>query len=358
MRRALSIILLLLLPLVLLSGCTLFPSKAQGVERLLVVQAMGVDGADGAFTLSLLSSADSARGEGPVRLRGQGATLSAAAQDVLLRANEEELFFAHTGFVLVGEESAQSLEAVLRHVCRSREIRMDVPVYLIRGERAETALLRTGEERVGAVELLRALDAAAPRLSGEKPPSAADISAALAENGCALVAALACEPSSEESTEGSTLTLSPAGYGVVAGDGLLGFLEQEDTAALDLLRGCRGVHDFTVTDAAGRRVTLHTAPGRTDLTPRRGEDGLTRSLELAVTLSASVAELRGTAPSDDAAYADELSALLERELLRRTGRVVQLRKTLGADFLGFAELPVALSVSVRISHSNDMREGT
>lgn len=357
MRRALSIIIVLLL-LVPLAGCTLFPSKAQGVERMLVVQAMGVDASDGTFSLSLLSSADSTRGEGPARLRGQGATLSSAARDVLLRANEEELFFAHTGYVLVGEDSAQTLAAVLGYVCRSREIRMDVPVYLVRGDRAETALLRTGEERVGAVELLRALDAAAPRLNGEKPPSAADISAALAEDGCALVAALTCETSSEEGSEGPTLTLSPAGCGVVSADGLLGFLEQEDAAALDLLRGCRGVHDFTLTDAAGRRVTLQTAPGRTVLTPRRGEDGRVRSLAAAVTLSASVAERDGDAAADDAAYADELAALLERELLRRLGRVVQLRKTLGADFLGFDDLPVALSVSVRISHSNDMREGT
>ena len=58
------------------------------------------------------------------------------------------------------------------------------------------------------------------------------------------------------------------------------------------------------------------------------------------------------------AYADELGALLEREILLRAGRLVQLQKRFGADFLGCGELPLRLAVSVRISHSNDLREGT
>lgn len=357
MKRALLIIILLFL-LVPLCGCTLFPSKARGVERLLVVQAMGVDTVGDRVELSLLSSADSARGEGPVRLHGSGVTISDAAEDILSRANEEELFCAHTGYVLVGEESAQALGAVLRYVCRSREIRMDVPLYLVRGESAETALLRTGEERVGAVELLDALSAAAPQRSGETPPSVSRIAAELNERGCALLAALACEPSSEGSEGETPLTLAPAGYAVISDGGLLGFLEQEDVAALDLLRESRGVHAFTVTDREGRRVTLQTAPGQSRKSLLRGEDGAPRSLELAISLSASIAELDGMQVADDAAYADELGALLEREILLRAGRLVQLQKRFGADFLGCGELPLRLAVSVRISHSNDLREGT
>lgn len=161
---------------------------------------------------------------------------------------------------------------------------------------------------------------------------------------------------------------------------LAGFIEQEDVAALDLLGGARGVHDFVVTDAEGQRVTLQTAPGRADVVPLRGETGELRGAEIAVALSASVAEIDGRGALSSGEYADALSALLEREILRRAGNLVQLEKTLGADFLGlgerialrssarertldeesgvnFASLPLRLSVSVSISHSNDVRDG-
>lgn len=357
MKRALSLLFILFYSLCL-SGCTLFPSKLQGVERLLVVQAMGVDTERGAVTLSMVSAADSARGEGPVRLSGRGATILDAADDIVARANEEELFYAHTGYLLLGEQSAQELENLLRYVCRSREIRMDVPLFLVRGELAQTALLSSGEERVGAVELLDALSAAANARNGEAPPSAAHIAAALKEDGCALVAALSCERSSEEQGGEAALTLVPAGYGVVSGGKLAGFLEQDDVAALDFLRSARGVHSFVVTDRTGRRVTMQTAPGRTQMRPLRDEDGEVRAIALEIRLDASVAELDGAQPLSEAEYADELSALLEREILRRAGRVVQLQKELGADFLGYGALPLRLSVSVRVSHSNDMRDGT
>ena len=93
-----------------------------------------------------------------------------------------------------------------------------------------------------------------------------------------------------------------------------------------------------------------------------------------------MAEIDGRGALSSGEYADALSALLEREILRRAGNLVQLEKTLGADFLGlgerialrssarertldeesgvnFASLPLRLSVSVSISHSNDVRDG-
>jgi hypothetical protein len=93
-----------------------------------------------------------------------------------------------------------------------------------------------------------------------------------------------------------------------------------------------------------------------------------------------VAESDGRGALSDAAYADALAALLERQLLSGMSRVVQLEKTLRADFLGLEDrialrssaaarradgpltdylgtLGIRLSVSVTISHSNDVRDG-
>ena len=379
--KRLVCLLIIIVSLPLLAGCALFPSKKQGVERLLVVQALGLDTADGRIRLSMVSAADSSRGEGPVRLAGEGATIQSAADDVVLRATEEELLCAHTAQILLGEDSARSgIDSVLRYVCRSREIRMDVPLLIVRGGSAERALLDTGDERIGAAEILESLRAAAPARDGFAPPSVARIASRLEEGGCALVAAVSCAPASERQEEGAPLTLSPAGCAVVRKGALAGFIEQEDVAALDLLLGARGVHDFVVTDAKGQQVTLQTAPGRAEVVPLRNGARELLGAEIAVTVSASVAEIDGRGELSDAAYADALAALLERELLQRMSRVAQLERTLGADFLDLGSrialrssareraadaqsgqragaLPLRLSVSVTISHSNDVRDG-
>ena len=366
MKRLIPIIIMLPLA-VLLGGCTLFPSALRGVEKLALVQVLGLDRESGGVRLSMVTAADSSRGEGPVRLLGRGATISAAAEDAAAHASEERIFCAHTGYLLVGEESArEDVAAALRWVCRSRELRMDVPLLIVRGASAEKALLESGGERVGAAELLDALALSAPERLGGEFPSVARIAGRLESGGCALAAAVACTPSSEQEGEQRPLTLAAAGLAVLQDGKLTAFLSEEEAVGVDLLCGARGVHTFVVTDRAGQRVTLQSAPGGTELRAVRGEDGSAEAIELTIHVTASVSEIDGEGSLSDGDYADELAALLERELLRRAAAVVRLGDTLGADLLGLRErsgledaaaLPVHLSASVRVSHSSDVRDG-
>ena len=356
------------LPLCLvLGGCALFPSALRGMESLALVQALGVDREGDGVRLSMVTAADSSRGEGPVRMSGGGATISDAAEDAASHASEERVFCAHTGYVLLGEESArEDVSAVLRYICRSREIRMDVPLLIVCGASAEEALLRSGGERVGAAELLDALASSAPARLGRELPSVARIAGRLEDGGCALAAAVACTPSSELDGKEQPMTLALVGLAVLRDDRLAAFLGPEDTVGADLLCGAQGVHSFVVTDRAGQRVTLQTAPGRTELNVLRGEDGEPERIEATIRLSAAVVEIDGEGALSDGDYADELAALLVRELLRRAGAVLRLERTLGADLLLLREraglgagelLPVRLSAAVRISHANDVRDG-
>ena len=382
MRRRLLILLCLAAQAAALAGCALFPSRLHGVERLLVVQAMGLDREAGALRLTMVSAADSTRGEGPVRLSGSGFSISEAVEDASVRAAEEELFCAHTGHLLLGEQSARenALDMLLRYVCRSRELRMDIPLYLVRGGSAREALLQSGDARVGAVELLDSLAASAPKREGRKPPGVSQIAGALESGGCALVAAVKLTPAAEQTENGESMTLAPAGCGVIADGALAGFLEEADMPGLDFLCGARGVHTLTLRDRDGRRVALQTAPGRTTLRALRDGEGRLTGLEIGVALDASVAEIDGRGALSDAGYVDALAANAEREILRLAGHVVQLEKTLDADFLGLSErlalvssagdrardaeagfspaaLEIRLSASVSITHSNDVRDG-
>ena len=75
------------LPLCLvLGGCALFPSALRGMESLALVQALGVDREGDGVRLSMVTAADSSRGEGPVRMSGGGATISDAAEDAASHA--------------------------------------------------------------------------------------------------------------------------------------------------------------------------------------------------------------------------------------------------------------------------------
>ena len=354
MKRCLTIITICVFSLSL-GGCALLPSALRGMEALAVVQALGADREGDGVRLSMVTAADSSRGEGPVRMSGSGATIAAAAEDAAAHAAEEKVFCAHTGYVLLGEESArEDVTALLRWVCRSREIRMDVPLLIVRGASAEKALLESGGERVGAAELLDALASSAPARLGGELPSVARIAGRLESGGCAFAAAVACTPSSELEDGERPLTLAPAG------------LDPDEAVGADLLLGARGEHSFVVTDHAGQRVTLQTAPGRTELRVIRGADGSPEAIEATICLSAAVAELDGRGNLSDGDYADELAALLERELLRRAGAVLRLEHALGADLLSLpsragldrdAALPVRLSASVRVDHANDVRDG-
>ena len=182
----------------------------------------------------------------------------------------------------------------------------------------------------------------------------------------AFAAAVACTPSSELEDGERPLTLAPAGLAVLKEGKLAAFLDPDEAVGADLLLGARGEHSFVVTDHAGQRVTLQTAPGRTELRVIRGGDGSPEAIEATICLSAAVAELDGKGNLSDGDYADELAALLERELLRRAGAVLRLEHALGADLLSLpsragldrdAALPVRLSASVRVDHANDVRDG-
>ena len=68
MKRCLTIITICVFSL-FLGGCTLFPSVLRGMEALAVVQALGADREGDGVRLSMVTAADSSRGEGPVRMR-------------------------------------------------------------------------------------------------------------------------------------------------------------------------------------------------------------------------------------------------------------------------------------------------
>lgn len=373
---------LLLLTIILccalcLCGCGL-REQAREVDQLLVAQAMGLDTGEGGFLLSLSSAAGSESGSPPMRLEGHGPSVVSAVERIRAGANEEELLCAHIGHLLIGEEAArQGIGPCLDYLCRSDDLRLSVPLYILRGGEAREAILGVGNESYGASDALESVDGDLRARGDGRSTPASGVLRDLARYDSALVCAVALQPSAEadQSTAAAERpqTLVPAGYAVLKHGRLIGFLDRDLALGAGLLTGETGLCEITVTDQAGLPVTLTLTGGSCSLKPCFDTEGRLDSLRVDVDAEAALAE----SAAGDTAYS-YLEMMLERTLSARVRELLRLSKQWEADFLGlegrlslaapghaealeafasvWPSLPLSVGVSARLSDSGDLKE--
>ena len=333
MKKVLLLLLLLcLLPGI--SGCGGLYGQRRELEQLRLMESMGLDAAPGGLILSL-SSAPSEEEEA-LCFSGSGSSLSQAMEQLQNRAGEE-LFCGHLQNILLGERYArQGMADLLSAVCRSSDLRLDQPVFLLLEGRAREAL------ESGAASSLRRL--APDREQAGSLSTAGGILRDLDRQGSSLIRALRLQPSAG-AEEGPALV--PAGYGVLGEAGLLAELSPEEAMAAELLTG-----------------SLY-------------RDGALTGLAVTGKVRATVLEIEGFPSVARADYREELTALLEQELVHRLQRLLQRSRELEADFLGLGrrlelaaplrcrglgeslgemlpELSLRLRVRAELLHSNDI----
>lgn len=329
MRRALSLVLIAA-AFALLGGSH---GSLREVEQLLVVQTMGLDGSAGQLRLTLAAKGDGA--QGVRRMEASGSSLSAALERIRALVLEEELFCAHTGRVLVGEKTAEAgLSDLLEYLRRSPELRLNLPIYVVRGDEAARALLEVGGEERGICDVMDAVDRAARRRGDCGVSDAASILRDTERFGSALVCAVRVTQAAEQSIEGeSELTVVPAGYAVLREGKLCRFLTSEQAVAAGLLLGEPGLAEITVPSRGGKNAVLTIRDGGSRIAPVWGEGGTLTGLRFAVRVHAAVTELPGGADPEDA---DRLTARLEEKLAAALNETLTASKELRADFLGLA----------------------
>lgn len=205
--------LLLLLPCLLLAGCSLLPAPRE-MEDMALVRTMGVD----ASGEELLLTAAPSRGEETQQARSP--TLAGACLRMKGRG-EEFLFFGCADQVLVGEELARrGITPVLEGLAGDGELSLGADLWIQEGTAASGAGCFP-EQRLETLRRDSALGTAPlTRTAGE-------IYADLLDWGTAWVPALALE-------EG---LLTQSGYGVLERDRLVGVLRGEAAGGLELLLG-------------------------------------------------------------------------------------------------------------------------
>ena len=410
MKRGLSLLIIICM-LLSLSGCSGIYSNFRELERLLVIQTMGIDFAEEGVGISLASGAKS-DGSSPVRLFSTGVSVTSAVAHILSYSQEQELFLSHTSHVVLGEEAAKNgINGYLSYICRSPNLRTDIPLYIVKGGTAQEAVMQVGDGSKGISEVLEAVRANVDERGDSKAFSASDLLRDLERNGSGLVCAIECSPSIQEggtkqeggsgsssgtdsaespdSTGGSgsgeekqvkqALTAAAVGYGVIRGDRLCAYIDKEQAIGVGLLLNIVGISDIVVKDRYATPVTLELDQGSSEIKPVWAEDGSLEMLDIQIKAAANIAEIGGGGHFSEPDYEDYLTAQLETAVSERVSSVIQLSKTLQADFLGLGNivemddaekyralggdfasllpgLTVRISVSGQIKHTNDIRD--
>ena len=363
MKKALLLVLLCLVPG--LTGCGSLHSQRRELAQLRLMESTGLDAAPGGLILSL-SSAPSEEEE-VLCFSGSGVSLSQAMEQLQSRAGEE-LFCGHLQNILVGERYAQGApETLLSAVCRSSDLRLDQPVFLVLGATAREAL------ESGSAASLRLLSP--DREQAGSLSTAGGILRDLNRQGSSLIRALRLQPSAREGEADPDLV--PAGYGILGAEGLLATLSPEEAMAAELLTRTLSPCPLLLRDRQGRAVTVELQDGSCATRPLFDRKGALTGLSLMIRARATVLEIAGFPSVAEEDYREELTALLEKELTGRVQKLLRRSRELGADFLGLGrrlelaapwrcrglgerlgeklpELALRLRVQAELLHSNDI----
>ena len=379
MKRFLSL-LITMCALPALSGCSSIDSNYREIQQLMVVQTMGIDREKGGVQVSMAAAAE-ASGGGPRRMSAQGSTITAAIDRAYKLSYEEEIFFSHVNHLLVGEAAAEEgLDAFLDYVSQSPTMRIDIPLYIVRGSTANQAVMEVGDSSKGISEVMQTVHESFASPSNSRVFTVADTINSLLRYGSALVCAVECVPSSEsvspgkaeseqqssgqsvqggegqsaqqgeeqkpqaeegqngqDKTQGENpLMAVPAGYAVIRDGKLCKFIEPEEAAAVGLLTGSLPITDITVTDRNGKDASLELNQGSAEITPVWGGKGQLKGLNIQAQVSASVLETDNWQQGSSNEYINHLTAQLESAVSQRLSSLLRTSMKLKADFLGLA----------------------
>ena len=379
MKRFLSL-LIIICSLPTLSGCGSIYSNYREIQQLMVVQTMGIDREKGGMQVSMAAAAE-ASGGGPRRMSAQGNTVTDAIDRAYKLSYEEEIFFSHVNHLLVGEAAAEEgLYAFLDYVSQSPTMRIDIPLYIVRGGTANQAVMEVGDSSKGISEVMQTVHESFASPSNSQVFTVADTINSLLRYGSALVCAVECVPSSESVSPGKSesaqqgggqntqegegqnaqqgqeqnpqqeegqnaqdktqgenpLMAVPAGYAVIRDGKLCKFIEPEEAVAVGLLTGSLPITAITVTDRNGKNASLELNQGSAQITPVWGGKGQLKGLNIQAQVSASVLETDNWQQGSSNGYINHLTAQLESAVSQRLSSLLRTSMKLKADFLGLA----------------------
>ena len=290
MKRFFCISLIFLL--LFSTGCaksSLF-SNYRPIEKLQLVHTIGFDFHEDGLELSICGG--ESEGQGLIRLSCTGKNISECLDRLQNFSEKSELYYAHTRYVVVGEDYAeQGLGDVMQYLESSEQLRSDLPLFVVKDGKAKDIVMNAGGEKEGAHDVLEAVIRDCDRSGVSFPFTCGDIGSFSAEYGSALACALTLAPTKDTnpSAEDEDMTPIAAGYAVIDYGTLTGFLSVNASRAVNLLLGELGTGAVTIT-ADGQPVSLRITEAKNTLEPVFGEAGTVRALHILLELEAEPME--------------------------------------------------------------------
>ena len=351
----------------LLSGCRgqLF-SGHRDMEHIRPVQTVGVDTDGDTVTLSV-SSGMGPENAAPLVMKASASGIEAAAARLQDWSPEDELFYAHVRFILLGEEAlGDGVGRVLDWVERSPAMRMETPLLLIRG-RADEAVVGALGGSTDVTERLSSLERER-RTHGDEIPTLRRTASSLLERGWALclTAELFPDEGVNYTKEENGVAIVPAGLALLRTGEEPVWLTQSETMGAELLSR----------PAVGRQIRvcggmLELLDSRTEASGVWAGDALA-GVCIRCELLAGVLERGGEAGGDSA-----MARALEDAAAGWLTDAVALAQELDCDFLGleaavrktapagagrpawdeaFPTLPVAVEARAEIGRGYDLTD--
>jgi Ger(x)C family germination protein len=316
--------------LLALAGCGSIHSGYREVEQLHLIQTIGIDHHPDGVTVSISSGQSTDVSSTAMAQTGQ--SITDAIRRLQNFSAREDIFFAHTRYAILGEETARrGISGCLDYFQRAGQIPMDIGLLVLRRSTAEELIRRSSAPSTSISELLRSLDHAAERDGASYVFSCEEISRALLEHGAALICAITAEDTEDVIfTEAGEKAAVPLGYGILKGDAVCGYITGETARGVNLLLGHGGIGEVPV--EAGQTVSVNMRSGGCALTPRWA-GGRLAALEIDVSLDCAIAELSSGGALTAADYA-AITAAAEEKAAGWIREILELQRRLDADFLG------------------------
>ena len=333
MRRS-RLLPLLLAPLLLCSGCSgsAVWANPRQLEQIQLIQTVGVD-ADGDDVRLSVSTGKPMGDEAPLRMTQAAPSLELAMDRLQSYAANASLFYAHTRFLVVGEDAAAAgVAPYLDFVSRDSDMRLSTPMFLLRGGTARDAVLETGDDKTDITENLSAMQQDIAQQGTSHAFTCSEIIQSLATSGNALVCAARRVPQPDRPEAGDTLL--PCGYAILKDGALAGFICDPMDMGVNLLLGLGGHGDILLRDANGDAVTVAVDSSKGGFRPVWGADGTLRRIDVTLQVRAAVQELAGTTRLSDEAVRAQLEAALAETVRGWVSALLEQSQTLAADFLG------------------------
>lgn len=307
----------------LLTGCSGLPT-AREMEDMALLRTLGVDPSPAgvAVTGSTGPRARGLQGEGEpaLVLTADRASLSAACL-AMQGQSDSFVFFGYVDQLLLGEKLAeQGVRPVLDYFSRDAELGLGAQLWLIREASAREALSAGGDEGLDA--RLETLQNDSEMGIANLTRTAGEVYTDLLELGCAYIPALS------PAGDGDAL-LREAGYGVLKGDVLAGFLEGDPARGLELLAGGPSA-DILDAELPGGPISVKITSAHTKSTlVFRGNTP--SALELTCKIEARLSEYRRRPEGEEL---KELRGELERRERERITAALDRLRAWGTDCAG------------------------